>query len=61
MRFDDTQDAFDTLYGLIVRDAHVRLMLGETVPALSSDRAIASHVGTAMDRFFRLYGADQDV
>ncbi len=61
LRFNDTQDAFDTLYGLIVRDNHVRLMLGETVPALSSERAIAAHVTEAADRFFRLYGADQDI
>lgn len=59
LRFEDTQDAFETLYGLIVRDMHVRLMLGENVPAANSERAMAAHVTAAIDQFFRLYGADQ--
>ena len=59
LRFDDTQDAFETLYGLIVRDMHVRLMLGEQVPVTNSERAMAAHVAVASDQFFRLYGADQ--
>lgn len=58
LRFEDTQDAFETLYGLIVRDMHVRLMLGEHVPATNTDTAMANHVATAVDQFFRLYGAD---
>ncbi|WP_306117773.1 MULTISPECIES: TetR/AcrR family transcriptional regulator C-terminal domain-containing protein [unclassified Roseitalea] len=59
LRFDDTQAAFDTLYGLVVRDMHVRLMLGESVPATTGDAAIAGHVGVAVDQFFRLYGTEQ--
>ena len=58
LRFADTQEAFETLYGLIVRDMHVRLMLGEHVPATNSDRAMATHVTGAIDQFFRLYGAE---
>ncbi|WP_428981924.1 TetR/AcrR family transcriptional regulator C-terminal domain-containing protein [Oceaniradius stylonematis] len=58
LRFEDTLDAFETLYGLILRDMHVRLMLGEHVPATNSDRAMATHVARAVDQFFRLYGAD---
>ena len=59
LRFEDTQDAFETLYGLIVRDMHVRLMLGEDVPAANSERAMAAHVTAAIDQFYRLHGADQ--
>jgi len=58
LRFADTQEAFETLYGLIVRDMHVRLMLGEHVPATNSERAMATHVAGAIDQFFRLYGAE---
>lgn len=57
LRFEDTQEAFETLYGLIVRDMHVRLMLGEHVPVTNSDRAMGDHVSAAIDQFFRLYGA----
>lgn len=59
LRFTDTQEAFETLYGLIVCDMHVRLMLGERVPATNSDRAMATHVEGAIDRFLCLYGADR--
>ena len=61
LRFSDTQDAFETLYGLIICDMHVRLLLGEAVPATNSERAMASHVTDAIDRFFCLYGTDQPI
>lgn len=61
LRFSDAQDAFETLYGLIICDMHVRLLLGEAVPATNSERAMASHVTDAIDRFFRLYGTDQPI
>ena len=61
LRFSDSQDAFETLYGLIVRDMHVRLMLGEPVAVANSDRAMAGHAATSIDQFLRLYGADQNL
>lgn len=53
--FDDTHEAFSTLYGLIVRDMHVRLLLGEEgggSAALAATRAI--------DQFLRLFGASEE-
>ena len=56
LEFTDREDAFQTLYGLIVRDLHVRQLLGEQ---LSADRrGFREQAETAIDKFFRLYGAD---
>ncbi len=55
LAFDDTREAYRTLYGLVVRDAHVRLLLGDSLdeapPAARADEAI--------DQFLRLYGVDE--
>ena len=55
--FTDAEDAYQTLYGLIVRDLHVRLLLGESpdAKALDFDRQAAD----AIDRFFELYPKDR--
>jgi AcrR family transcriptional regulator len=53
--FDDVSDAYGTLYGLIVRDAHVRLLLGEAGPFTPAEQA--RQASAAIDQFFRLYGA----
>lgn len=58
LRFDATTTAFETLYGLVVRDMHVRLLLGEKVPALGSKSAMAAHIRDAVEQFFRLHGTD---
>ena len=60
LRFDDTQDAFETLYGLIVADTHVRMLLGETVSGLSDSAKRRARARSAIDRFFRLFGTGQD-
>jgi len=53
--FGDTRDAYRTLYGLIVRDMHVRRLLGDEadaeVPAAQGEQAI--------DQFLRLYGVER--
>ncbi len=54
--FDDREDAFQTLYGLIVRDLHVRQLLGERLSHNQQD--FRAQARAAIDKFFRLYGAD---
>ena len=54
IRYDDAEAAFRTLYGLIIRDFHVRLLLGDTLDAHESD--FEAQARTAIDQFFQLYG-----
>ncbi len=56
LNFDDREDAFQTLYGLIVRDQHVRQLLGEQLAG--GQRDFNAQAEVAIDRFFRLFGAD---
>lgn len=51
--YADRDDAFRTLYGLIVRDLHVRQLLGEVLAADETD--FRAQAEAAIDRFFRLY------
>lgn len=57
IRYDDQQAAFRTLYGLIIRDFHVRQLLGDTLDAGESD--FEAQARTAIDQFFQLYGTDK--
>ena len=59
LRFDDRAEAFDTLYGLIVGDFHVRMLLGEKVPALRDELAQREHILAAIDKFYLLYSKDR--
>jgi AcrR family transcriptional regulator len=52
LKFDDTDAAYHTLYGLIVSDLHVRMLLGE--PPLK-DNGLQSK--RAVDAFLTLHGA----
>ncbi|TCD15502.1 TetR/AcrR family transcriptional regulator [Oricola cellulosilytica] len=61
LRFDDRDEAFNTLYGLIVGDLHVRLLLGDKVPAMASRVAIERQAATAISNFYRLYGAPETI
>ncbi|TPW32920.1 TetR/AcrR family transcriptional regulator [Pararhizobium mangrovi] len=54
--YENRDDAFRTLYGLIVQDMHVRLLLGETLGA--DERDFARRASKAVDRFMHLYGSD---
>jgi len=54
VHFSDTREAYETLYGLIVRDGHVRMLLGEPPAGLAGDRP--GRVRLAITQFFRLYG-----
>ena len=48
----DPGDAFELLYGLVVRDTQIRVLLGETPPTAPT---IADRAGDAVDRFLALH------
>jgi AcrR family transcriptional regulator len=56
LRFADSEEAFRTFYGLVVRDVQIRLLLGEELNL--SDQQIANEAATATERFFSLYAVD---
>ena len=60
LKFDDPSDAFNTLYGLIVGDLHVRMLLGDTVRETTDRAAIDGQAAKAVDHFFRLYRAGEN-
>lgn len=53
--FDDTRETYRTLYGLIVRDMHVRLLLGE-----GGGDDLAADARRAIDQFLRLFGVSEE-
>ncbi|MCJ8518351.1 TetR/AcrR family transcriptional regulator [Pseudorhizobium tarimense] len=55
LRFDDADDAYHTLYGLVVSDLHVRMLLGE--PGLKDN---ARQAERAVSAFLSLHGARQE-
>ncbi len=54
LKFSDTHQAYETLYGLIVHDGHVRMLLGEAPAKVADDRPRRARL--AISQFFRLYG-----
>jgi AcrR family transcriptional regulator len=55
LRSCDSEDAFRSFYGLIVRDIHIRVLLGDTMKFTEDD--IANEADRAVNQFFHLYGA----
>ena len=56
LKFDDVKVAYRTLYGLIVGDLHIRVLLGGAPrPGEQDFSALAA---AAIDQFYRLHGAD---
>lgn len=53
LAFEDSDAAFQTLYGLIVRDVHVRLLLGDRLSGAEED--FEAQAIRAVDQFFSLY------
>lgn len=51
--FEDAEEAFRTFFGLVARDTHVRLLLGEKLKL--SRAAIAKEAGRAVEDFLRLH------
>ncbi|MCB1517137.1 MAG: TetR/AcrR family transcriptional regulator C-terminal domain-containing protein [Hyphomicrobiaceae bacterium] len=57
LRFDASETAFRTYFGLVVRDVQIRLLLGEDCRFGGAE--IAADAERATDQFFALYGADE--
>ncbi|GGB36109.1 TetR family transcriptional regulator [Roseibium aquae] len=55
LKFEDAEDAYQVLYGLAVRDVHVRLLLGER--ATPAEKDLGKQASTAVSRFYSLFGA----
>lgn len=54
LRFDSSEEAFRTFFGLVVRDVQIRLLLGDAYH-LSAEQ-IDRDARAATDQFLRLYG-----
>lgn len=55
LSYSDRDTAFQTLYGLIVRDLHVRLLLGDRLTA--DERDFGAQAERAVDQFFSLFAS----
>ncbi|RDE08953.1 TetR/AcrR family transcriptional regulator [Pelagibacterium lacus] len=55
LRFEDSDQAFRTFFGLVVRDTQIRMLLGEQ--RRPTEEAIATQARRAREQFFTLYGA----
>ena len=59
LRFDNSEDAYRTFFGLVVRDVQIRLLLGDRMLTQSNVEAnIEADATAATNQFFALYGAD---
>jgi len=54
LRFDSSEEAFRTFFGLVVRDVQIRLLLGDELQ-LSAEQ-IDKDARAATEQFLRLYG-----
>ena len=52
----DPKSAFTELYGLVVRDTQIRVLLGESPPSTAAQRRQAD---AGVDRFWQAYQSDQ--
>lgn len=52
--YEDREDTYRTLYGLIVRDLHVRMLLGEET--VKGPETMVARAEQAVEQFFALYG-----
>lgn len=52
--YDDLDDAYRALYGLVVRDLHVRMLLGED--GVRKSESFTARAERAVDQFLALYG-----
>lgn len=55
LQCEDPQEAYSTLYGLVVRDQHIRLLLGGSPQ--TSRKELDGAAKTAILQFMQLYGA----
>ncbi len=57
LRFDNTETAFRTFFGLVLRDVQIRLLLGDRLSLTAKE--IEADAERATDQFFTLYGTNQ--
>ncbi|WP_425523747.1 TetR/AcrR family transcriptional regulator C-terminal domain-containing protein [Rhizobium setariae] len=57
LEFEDAGEAYETLYGLIVKDWHVRMLLGEDMTERAKD--FGPRAKRSVSAFLRLYGTRQ--
>ena len=53
LAFDDAEEAFRTFFGLVARDVHVRLLLGERIKLTRA--VITAEAARATDQFLKLF------
>lgn len=53
LAFDDSEEAFRTFFGLVARDVHIRLLLGERIKLTRA--AIAAESARATEQFLKLF------
>jgi AcrR family transcriptional regulator len=58
LRFDSSEEAYRSFFGLVVRDVQIRLLLGEMIAF--GDEEIARDAAAATRHFFAIYGVDRD-
>jgi AcrR family transcriptional regulator len=58
LSFDSGETAYQALYGLIVADLHVRMLLGESPDGMA--KTFAGRAARAVDAFIALYGSRQE-
>lgn len=58
LSFDDPEEAYSLLYGLAIRDSHVRLLLGEALR--DTEQNFNRRAGEIVDQFYRLCGASEN-
>lgn len=54
LKFDNAQEAYQVLYGLAVRDVHIRLLLGEKASPAEQD--LKGQASIAVSQFYKLFG-----
>ena len=54
LRFENSEDAYRSFFGLVVRDVQIRLLLGEMIAF--GDAEIARDAARATEQFFAVYG-----
>ena len=55
LKFDSAEDAYQVLYGLAIRDVHIRLLLGEADH--DKEQNLERQAETAVQRFYQLFGS----
>ena len=57
LRFESSEEAYRCFFGLVVRDAQIRLLLGETFSPTEAE--IARDAARATEQFLAIYAVHQ--